>query len=213
MIIVSRFKDYYDGGAAYGVDTGRRYIRETQEIEFRHKYNFDIIGFCGKLYPFDNIMSIIYNNPKKYTNYDPFLQFKEYKDRNNDTQYKLIPTAKHSYTNWWDKYHLRTNKQGHWEKAKLDKEYLQIFIEYQVPIFWIGRPNSLEGTKLVLNPCLKNLAFFKVMDTTQAFQEIEMYLSNVLVHDTQVIVPVGDDNVIRDSKGFDKWTFRKEKEK
>ena len=206
MIIVSKFKDYYDGGAVYGIDTQRRYIRETEEVKIDQKYNFEIIGFCGKLYPLDNVMNIMDFDPKKYVNYNPALEFEFSEGRNLQKKAKLVPAKKFSYTYaWWNS---RMNKAGYWDTAKKDKKYLKLFLKYKVPIFYIRQ------TTLILNPCLKNLGFYKVMDTTQAFQEIEMYLSNVLVSDTQhIIVPVGNDNVIRDSKGFDKWTFRKEKEK
>lgn len=213
MIIISKFKDYYDGGATFGVNTSRRYIRETQEIKYsKFPFNFNVIGFCGKIYPFDNIVSVIYNNPKKYTNYDPELHFEEYKDRDRvvdlNTDYRLVKKERKNYFGyWWHVVYHGMNKPQLFEAARKHKDLLNLFIQYQVPVFHI------RGDILTLNPCLKDYAFYKVMDTTQAFQEIEMFLGNVLVSDTKVIVPVGDDNVIRDSKGFDKWTFRKEPEK
>jgi hypothetical protein len=44
-------------------------------------------------------------------------------------------------------------------------------------------------------------------------QELEMFIGNVLTNNTTPTMPVGTDDQIRDSKGFDKWSFRKMKEK
>ena len=67
MRIISKFKDYYDGGAVYGIDKERIYIRETKEISVplldTSNFNFEfyiskqrevssfgygIVGFCGE---------------------------------------------------------------------------------------------------------------------------------------------------------------------
>ena len=152
--------------------------------------------------------------PKKNTNYNPKYYFQDYKDKIGITRYYLKKDLnRYWYGYWWDREYSRMTKIQLFEEVKKNKKLLNLFIEYQTPIFHIGKPYIDQGTILTLNPCLKDYAFYKVMDTTQAFQEIEMFLGNALVSDTKVIVPVGDDNVIRDSKGFDKWTFRREPEK
>lgn len=80
MRIISKFFDYYDKALAYGIDTGRVYVREEKEfnvlfsspdrnhelfsiaeelpdLKFLHKTG--LIAFCGKIYPF---FSIYYGN-------------------------------------------------------------------------------------------------------------------------------------------------------
>lgn len=50
------------------------------------------------------------------------------------------------------------------------------------------------------------------LDPFTAMQELEMFIGNVLTSNTTPSMPVGTDDQIRDSKGFDKWSFRKMKE-
>jgi hypothetical protein len=63
MRVVSKFKDYYDGVMAHGMDINQRYIRDDREDILidglptiqppatGFKKITHIIGFCGKLYP------------------------------------------------------------------------------------------------------------------------------------------------------------------
>lgn len=67
-----------------------------------------------------------------------------------------------------------------------------------------GRKKGL----LVLNPILKEFDFQKYMDPYTIYQEIEMFLGNVLTNNTTPKMPVGSDKVIAESKGFTKWSFR-----
>jgi hypothetical protein len=215
MRIISKFKDYYDGGASFGVDVTHTYIRESKDINYiKYPYYCDVIGFCGKIYPFDNAISILNDDPKQFTNYDTDYKFEQYKDDSYNERYRLV---KEDGKYWTFYSHLMEHKSPHSKKEyfdiiRSDKKLLEIFLQYSVPIFHIGHVPGYYEKILTLNPCLKDYAFYKIFDTIQAFQEIQMYISNVIVSDTKVVVPVGSDNVIRDSKGFDKWTFRKMKE-
>lgn len=56
---------------------------------------------------------------------------------------------------------------------------------------------------------LKDLEFYKYFPTQEAFQEIHMYLGGVLGFNNPH-VPVPDDKTMRDIKGFNKWSFKKE---
>ncbi len=66
--------------------------------------------------------------------------------------------------------------------------------------------------RLVLNPNLSDLNFQKVMNNREAYQEIEMYLSNILVSDKMPENPISD-KLKAESHGFDKKSFRKEPSK
>ena len=80
MRIISKFRDYYDAGIAYGIDPKLIYVREEKEIEFTHddrnlpqckvlnelvniaycmpnyEGNKGVIGFCGKAYPYYTLL-------------------------------------------------------------------------------------------------------------------------------------------------------------
>ena len=66
---------------------------------------------------------------------------------------------------------------------------------------------------LVKNPTLMDYQFYKVFDPYSAYQEISMFLGNQLCNTKEAEVPVGDDIVLAESKGYDKWSFRKEPSK
>jgi hypothetical protein len=64
----------------------------------------------------------------------------------------------------------------------------------------------------IKNPILKEFDFQKIVNPYEAMQEIEMYIGR-LAENNLPKMPVGSDKVIAESKGFDKWSFRKIPEK
>jgi hypothetical protein len=76
-----------------------------------------------------------------------------------------------------------------------------IFHQFKVPCF------LYNFGRLITNPCLKDLQFYKVKDAYQTYQELDMYIGGVLAN-TQVIPPMGDLTLIN-ARGFDaKTSFR-----
>jgi len=215
MKIISKFKDYYDGGAQYGIDKDIVYIRETTSelINNINLKEFEIIGFCGKIYPIINY-SLKFNfnsewerNPKYYILFEEDTinyTFIEKQNKNITTYIKTFEKEKHHYS-----WHWKT-KREFFNYLKNYKEFNDIFLNKKVPIFHIKNISRYD-TEITYNQNLKDLAFYKLFDTNQAFQEISMYISNILVSDVQVKIPVGNDIVLRNSKGFDKWSFRRER--
>lgn len=61
---------------------------------------------------------------------------------------------------------------------------------------------------IIKNPILKEFDFQKIVNSYEAIQEIEMYIGRLAENNVPKI-PVGSDKVIAESKGFDKWSFRK----
>lgn len=61
---------------------------------------------------------------------------------------------------------------------------------------------------LIKNPILTHFHFQKMVDSYTAVQEIEMYLGRLATNNTPPM-PGGSDKVIAESKGFDKYSFRK----
>jgi len=69
-----------------------------------------------------------------------------------------------------------------------------------------------NNRKFFINPVLKDYEFYKIFDSYQAFQEIQMFISGVLGSKEKDIIMIEDKYKIA-SHGFDKWSFRKEPEK
>jgi len=229
MRIISKFKDYYDGGAVYGIDQERVYVREHQQdvdiddtgIDLRY---FEVIGFCGEIYVIlnasepefythnDRVIKEWKRNPKDFILYnDDALEndfvnkdgFSFDDDRNTkpDDIFKLKPYDQDNYQFRW--------RKEYYDGLINNKKINELFLKYKVPTFHLKRGN--RRTLLTLNPILQNFAFYRMYDTIQAFQKIEMFISSVLVSENQGDVPVGDDVTLAKSKGFNEWSFRKEK--
>lgn len=67
-------------------------------------------------------------------------------------------------------------------------------------------------SKGVINPKLKDYQFDRIKDSFTAFQEISIYLSNILVEQKETVVI--EDKFRIEQHGFDlKKSFRKEKNK
>lgn len=92
-----------------------------------------------------------------------------------------------------------------------------LFYEYKVPYFVI-KHTGIEGAantghSLILNPCLSDYKFYQILDPYTCFQEIEMFMNNQIVRpDDPYIAPV-DDKTKAESHGFNKFSFRKDKQK
>jgi hypothetical protein len=171
-----------------------------------HKYHVDrndpsayslIFGFCGKLY----LLFICNCNNKNYT-FNDVIAFKNKYDtcESNDGRYIVmddtrslfytLPFNIESIEQWKNTYHIF---------EKID----DIFVALNCPVFCIF-PRS---KKLIINPILKDFGMQSVFDPYTTYQEIDMYLNNVLTnrHAPDII---RTDDLIRDSKGMDKWSFR-----
>lgn len=230
MRIISKHKDYYDGGAMYGIDTKRVYLRELSKLNIdKMKIDlnfFEIIGFCGEIFIVLNASlptfscscdhSKIINdwdrNPKDFILFNDDALNYDFVNKNGyefHKRYNTSDTDKYVKKKINHKWSFRWRKEKYNDILKNTDKLNELFIKHKTPIFHIGTQN--RETILTLNPVLKNYAFYKIYDTTQAFQRLEMFISSVLVSDEQGDVPVGGDVILAKSKGFDKWSFRKEK--
>lgn len=64
------------------------------------------------------------------------------------------------------------------------------------------------GAYITVNPNLKSLQFYKVMDAYQCYQELDSYICGKLSFPHNVMVEIEDKYKI-EQHGFDKWSFRK----
>lgn len=231
MLIISKFRDYYDSVAfSKGVDKTIVYKREITELldkklanetysrtEFYFpevSYNSvsdrniksmttSIIGFCGKLYPV-----MVIERDVRVSQYSTQVQ--------TEIVYDIEVMRE-----FHDKYVSRWNHNfDDYLSLLKNKEIENIFYAYKVPSFilkevkvnYVNRGYKAENN-LMLNPCLKDIEFYKVMDSSRAFQEIEMYISGVLGTNEKNTVEVSDKSKI-EGHGFDyKTSFRKEGKK
>lgn len=95
-----------------------------------------------------------------------------------------------------------TKKRFERGRIRIDDE---IFRQLGTPIFRMGKTNKGIGE---INPCLRDMGFQRVIDPYQCFQEIEMYLSNILTPRDTIAITSGDDKVLAQVKGFDEQSFK-----
>lgn len=226
MLIISKFKDYYDSIAySKGVDKTIVYNREvtvfkdysltrkkqwhehlpyysTRGVGFTNckddkVLRVNIVGFCGKLYP----MCVYNKRIDQYTDKKTFIY-------DYDEIYNLFKNVHNKDNKSW------IAEFDYLNKILNDKRIQNLFFEYKTPIFYINQDSGYYSRKydLDINTHLNDIDFVKVFDPYSAFQEIEMFISGVLGIDSQKTIEVSDKSKI-EGRGFDyKYSFRKEKQ-
>lgn len=211
--IITKFKDYYDSAAAFGLDANIIYFRETKEVGSkkkgyvdrsvyfdsktytRYEYRSGKIGFCGKFYCF-----IVVHYWDRKENCVPNQVFWSFED----------------FDQWFSK--ARPDwKKGHnkhcnsWDYTKFKKCFDEspdsddVFHEHDTPVICFYNDDTI-----VLNPKLSDFEFYHVFDSYQAHQEIAMYVGGILDQPENNMIEISDD--IRIAKhGFDQFSFRADK--
>lgn len=237
MVIQSNFKDYYDSLLSNGHDESLYYRRITETFDLSEKGGDEekiklakaalsnleavkdkyqlwervVVGFCGKLYVALRYKEVIpHTYPLKFSAikyyYDKASLMKAFPGRDDHNE---------GYTSYWEKAYKPYPQLGLYDSGRDD-----LFVELGVPIFLIDSVAGIGKDKwgrdiptpaLVTNPSLKSLEFYKVMSDYEVFQELEMYLGNILVGEKKA-EPVLSDKLKIASKGFDpKYGFRTRK--
>jgi len=215
MRLHTDFHDYYDNAVGYGIDDNVHFNRFTKEVEIQIKSQFDfprhqntgLLGFCGEIYPFIKVNKFNQKYDLYEYSWDDLevvehyfaYSFEEYENRKLE----------------WEEYTDAFEHQDHSRKIKLKQFFVDwkcqndvVFLEHKVPI-WVISLDSNEN-KGIINPKLKDYGFDRIKDSFTAFQEISMYLSNILVEQKETIVI--EDKYRIEQHGFDmKKSFRKEK--
>ena len=218
MRIISKFRDYYDRVQIYGFEP-LLYVREQKVVEdegliLKKRFssvpysNCGILGFCGKLYPF-----VFYT--EGFTRAEWHCAF------DSETAFPITDTIfQRSYSNRLKSLSYRKESRRRNELEQFfdqNTRESKLFDKYNVPIFVSTkqeRVTSNSGPKevsiITLNPQLKEYGFFRVFGPNEAYQEIYQWLSNKASPEKPI--PKIDDVTLAEAKGFDKWSFRKEKQ-
>jgi hypothetical protein len=228
MRIISEFKDYYDVVQSTGQDQGLIYLRKPDKYpkkesepyrwpfpalcEANRNLNYGlyiiefIVGFCGKIYPAlkfcrstdrGSVEACCHNINDVYDFMNNNFRKKELINIWDGNYYKFYSTGKKSCEKFFE------------ECEKKQNSYKELFMEHHCPIF-VAKYHGRYGNKsITYNGSLRETEFFKVFDPYTAFQEISMYVSNMAVPLKEI--PKIPDKTLAEAKGFDKYSFRKEK--
>ena len=88
---------------------------------------------------------------------------------------------------------------------------LDLAIEFNAPVL-VCLEASNQHVVVLKNTNLKEMQFYKVMDPFTTFQEIDMFISGIMAPENRPMVQIADKYKIQEH-GFDKFSFRKPKEK
>jgi hypothetical protein len=231
MRIIGNLKgDYYDGLQNSFFSQEPLYIRDKTEERLKEKDRIiepensslidrysnrltldnshgTIIGFCGKLYPvirFDNKVQVnrINSNRQVYRTDHTVHTFCYNMDEVNAWAERFDVDLDRKR---WNKTPRRNIERWFEFSSGLIKNCANIF-SYHTPIFTLER---VYYEILTRNPRLKDFEFYRVFDPYKTWQELEMFLSNQAAPEKPI--PYIDDVTLAGAKGFDKFSFRKEK--
>jgi len=222
MRIISNFRDYYDPIQRLGQDRSIVYLREKKVIEmewpfpgcsgYYGPYNKNltqhrIIGFCGKITPLVELREDEESPPVLCWNAeatDAFMQ----------AHLRAHEWRDYRKSRWSQRSNFREFFQ---ECAQRESSFEYLFRDHHSPLFVTveRRGKIYTKPKIVFNACLKDVQFYTRYDSYQAFQEIAMYMGTHGGHKAKYKgEPMSSEVSDRDlaaAKGFDKFSFRKEK--
>jgi hypothetical protein len=234
MRIVSEFHDFYDTVQATGQDQTLVYLRTRKEVKLEHNsFPFPVfegrywdwchkgvpvvqivVGFCGKVYPILQLSHQRLSQPIPSTalcytlsEVDTFIEH-HFKQREIET-YRSKP-RRWGLAGNWPREQRRENFEEFFDSyAAKQSAFGHLFVDNRCPILvastWMGRRN--REYKIVYNECLKELEFFRIMNTFTAYQELQMYFG-AMAQPNKPIPDISDKDMVS-IKGFDKWSFRK----
>lgn len=238
MLIVSKFRDYYDSVLSYGVDKSVVYNRKSEILQLsekiwkdapsyetkgevrlsgprgreHHSYEINqyLIGFCGKIYPVSRV-----DWDQLSTHYPASREyFYDAEEYIGYLKQQKIPLEKH-YRIWHrSKPYDHRTEQGIRGFFEFDwSKYTSLFQEHKCPTFVVGRQLQSEWPRakinLELNPCLKDHKFGRVKDSVTAFQQIYMFISGVLGTPERPMVELNDKELAAKKGHGGKYSFRK----
>jgi hypothetical protein len=229
MKIQSKYKDYYDSANNLQFDSNLFYDRTKTIIEdkqynlysnnidinnVRLEYKVLILGYCGKLIPIIQY-NLYLGSRSEYNNHELIFlkQIQSYLETNKfylyDDKVELFSKYLKEELNKMSYFGWGSNNLYEYCRHKISQIKIENYFEkYHSPLF------LLSNNQLIINPSLKEIEFFNFKPNVyEVYQDIEIYLGNVLIENKTPIAPVGSDIDLLISKGFDKRTsFRKEKE-
>ena len=241
MLIISKEHDYYDTAhdgfidktivyqrtpvqtdgyfqSRFGTLTGTKididipYGNSIRTKEYTEDKEIFMVGFCGKFY------LGVHHIKKTFVMGDVLIDRYIY---DFDEMIKCLELKPEKRSKFSRKYHWFGNYYNNFVdfyNKYNGVERFDLFLKYKSPILYIGSDRKIildpdkDNKKLVLNPILKDIEFFKVFDSKTAFDSISTFISNVLTNpEKEAIIP---NRVKIESKGFDyKTSFRKESSK
>lgn len=239
MRILGRSKDYYDCGLALGIDSDIVWVRNPRNIcsseinsktskkqhhpklpkfkehvfnlsEIQYLFSRQFIYFCGRRI---HALEVIVTDSRNYKTLDRkcFYNFENFE------KYIHKTCGKPGFKRLGERNLSNINILLSYGEVELKDN---IFIELNTPIFEVFY-RRYGHSEYHVDMKLADYTFIRYMDPYQCFQQISMYCSNVLMmnrktsskYKGQELMGEISDLDMRDAKGFNKYSFRKDKDK
>lgn len=214
MRLHTNFRDYYDSAIGFGIDEKVHYERVTKEADIRLRPQVDwprvskagLIGFCGQVFPFIKL-----NKYERVTEDHRLWRYEivdsYYAYSFEDYLRQWIEWEKFTFFDYLDNSRKIKIKQFFSDWSFQSNE---TFLEFKVPVWAFRFQPERDETNGTLNPKLKDYQFDRIKDAPTAFQDISMYLSNILIEQKEVAQI--EDRFRIEQHGFDlRTSFRKAK--
>ena len=204
MKIISPFKDYYDH-AVYGTYSDAPIFRReytTQEnikipdsvktfanahVRLHYDLNIHVLNLCGILYPIYTVHGKFFSTTDQVQKYiDNYVPESEYADTRRSLNRIILNRRKQINP---------INNQANFQLEEPIYLYTNLYSYFKT-----------NSSKIHTNISLLNLGFQAVLESHIVYQKIEMFLNNRTTHD--ILVDTRTQNEIRDSKGFDNFSFK-----
>ena len=237
MRLISKTHDYYDTIQAYGVDLTSTFVRkeriyanESLEYEKIKKLveperhfgsrvqwfigenrfevdNYLIMFFCGQLIPIIKYYLRSKDSlTDKYLYYydtvsigEAMMKFGTKKQRAYWFQNKS-PRRRYSIS---ERYFQKNISEEFFDVNVRNSVLMDLHHEFESPYFMYDQTER----RLIINPSLKNVSFYKIKDPFSAYQDIDMFVGGVLGGKSPKMIEISD-KIRKEKHGFDKWSFR-----
>lgn len=226
MLIISKFRDYYDTigepdkQLVYRRDwslVDSRFDRTVWRVPGRYplrtepfdKYRFNtngpghtmfVVGFCGKEYVgayLNGYMNMKYDGSEVCFYPGPLAAPRITYDRLEIVEH-IHPTDEKDRRSLLEQVDNVNRRESD-----------ELFLQLGCPVYLIFPNPTNDYKNLIVNPRLSDLGFASRLDPVTANQEIAMYLGDRLRARDKDTIEVSDD-LRAASRGFDKWSFRRE---
>jgi len=224
MRIISKFNDFYDNIGIYSdnplwirkescfiIDLTKktelsldqmRFIKRLMDslpkpvIVSGDRYYYDnhdcyfVLLICGKLYHF-----LVTANNTPMVNIDDYV-------KHMNAKYNIMIRKVGLFGNFDER-----NLQAWYQEFGNEDKLIQIHLSLKSPIIKLNH-TRFKHIELTCNPNLKNLHINKLMNGWELYQDIEMFLSNQMSENKEIVPDFGDE-IKRDYHGMDEWSFKR----
>lgn len=223
MRIFSDIHDYYDGFARSWQGDSKRVFERKQEDHYfeaadfpniifpntnrfalkdtNHSLDIVLIGFCGEFYPVVRVDRDYFNCYSSH-----YLKTDDPNSAKHCEFYYSPDELDEFYNNSYLKSHI---------KPFYNQEYSsfsKLFLELKCSYFLIQKDFYSRQYVIDTHPVLSHWGWQTKMSDFECWQKIEQYLANDLVPPDMIEHEVSDE-LKAQSHGFNKFSFRKEKQK